>query len=393
MVMLKNNFLEDFKQEIDSIIKHQIDELVTQGPMVDHPFIHKVYEWANHYLDNHGRRMHGIAVILAYQAAEGKDLYRIIKIAAALQLYHHHTLVHDDIYDEDLMRRGWPTTHEAFANWFAKGDHHHNSPRRLFISDGKRFGTIAAFAYGKIIRALAFHLILTSGFSEKEVLKVVRLLNWHDIYDNTAQLKDIYCEKSNVSISECLTNAWLKTGKLFEVCAEIGSLLAKASQLQVDALKKLIGNIGLAYQLQDDLEDLSCDSEKGQGRGIGADLLCRKSTYLYALAQEMAQEEDRLVLTKWQKKSSDTFADSLEIKRVLEILKEIDIEKVCQHKIKELCSEGFSATLSAKPKIREELVENLKEFADYFLSREYWKRKIASGKLKAELLLDYEDES
>ena len=53
--------------------------------------------------------------------ADGKGLPKYLRVAAAIQLYHHHTMVHDDVYDEDTARRRWPTTHVAFADWTFSG--------------------------------------------------------------------------------------------------------------------------------------------------------------------------------------------------------------------------------------------------------------------------------
>ncbi|UUZ48665.1 polyprenyl synthetase family protein [Massilia sp. B-10] len=146
--------LDQVRVAIDQELARIIDHLAGRGPEHGHPLIGRVYRWMRHYLANDGKRMHGIAVVLAHRACGGKLDQAILPVAAAMQLYHHHTLVHDDIYDEDHTRRGWPTAHAAFIAG-SRSRPGRTDPSTVFAGKGMRRGVITAFAYGKICRAVA----------------------------------------------------------------------------------------------------------------------------------------------------------------------------------------------------------------------------------------------
>lgn len=370
--------LDALRLAIDEEISRSIVFLEQAGPENKHPLIQRVYRWMRHYLDSGGKRMHGIAVVLAYQACGGKAIQSIIPFAAALQLYHHHTLVHDDIYDEDSARRGWPTSHLAFASLFrgreGSRSAQKSSPSTLFTDDALRRGAITAFAYGKICRAMAGQALLRSGFPAEARLEVAMSLDVHDLYDNVAQIKDVYHEGDAMPLPDaCLDNAWLKTGRLFEVCAYTGARLAEAQPEQLVALKTWAGQTAIAYQLQDDLEDLNVDSEKGQGRGIAADLLHCKPTYLYSLARTMASGADLEALLCWQGGDKQ----GLDVATISAILERCGAMARCQQEVERCLQRACIALSEAQPKFSAQACATMSAFSRYFLSPAYWRRHIA----------------
>lgn len=373
-----------FRQEIDGAMRALFERMVRSGPMAHDPLVRQVYRWAGHYLESGGRRMHGVCVWLTYAALGGTDEEAIRKVAAAVQLYHHHTMVHDDVYDEDTARRRWPTTHVAFADWFAAHQGRDDQvPTRLFGSDAARRGAVTAFAYGKIMRALGLYGIGSAGFDPARTMAVSNLLNWHELFDNAGQMKDVDLEGRQVPSSRtCLSNAWLKTGRLFEICARIGAILAGAGEREQDALACWAGNAGLAYQIQDDLEDIADASEKGQGRGIGVDLLYCKPTYLYALARELAAPDDRAALLEWEQ--AQRTAEG--IPRIVDIIKRSGAHRQVEHKVQQLLEEGQQALRSIGDRITPGCEEAMRTFARYFVSADYWNRPLEHGLPKLEQL-------
>ena len=377
--------LDALRARIDLEIERQVAALLVEAPERDHPLVGRVYRWLRHYLDASGKRMHGLAAILAFRACAPGPHESIVPVAAALQLYHHHTLVHDDIYDEDDSRRGWPTSQRAFASLFEeRARAAHGGRGSLFVEPSLRYGTISAFAYGKICRALTGHRILAAGFPPEARLDVAAALEWHDLHDNAAQLKDVYHEGCEMpSSQQCLDNAWLKTGRLFEVCAFAGARFANASEARMRALEAWAGKSALAYQMQDDLEDLEIDSEKGQGRGVGTDLLSCKPTYLYASAKELANATDRAVLTRWQ--SGD--AGDLGMHDLVDILHRSGAVERCREQVRrcvELAGTALELPAAAFAPQDRELMTC---FTSYFVSPAYWRRAIDDGQSRARRLL------
>jgi len=375
--------LDLIRVAIDSEIARLIDTMERDGPSCKHPLIGRVYRWMRHYLESCGKRMHGIAVTLAYRACGGSSVKKIAPIAAAFQLYHHHTLVHDDIYDEDMCRRGWPTTHMAFADYLDDVPDASDGKCILFSNGKLRRGTITAFAYGKICRALAGSLITGAAFPESVRMDITRALEQHDLYDNAAQLQDIYHEGSSIPGPQvCLDNAWLKTGRLFEVCAYAGGRLAEASGAQISALKKWAGLSALAYQLQDDLEDLAPDSEKGQGRGVGTDLVRCKPTYLYSMAKTLADGQDRTILLNWQSGTK-----GMKMDEVISALHRSGSLEACRQKVDECVSQACASLETAVPPFPVSEKETMAEFSRYYISSAYWRRHISADENRATALL------
>ena len=386
--------LDQRRAAIDRCLARAIDGLLAHGPAQDDPLVGRMYRWMRHYLDNGGQRMHGIAVMLAYEACGGQDTDAIVPVAAALQLYHHHTLVHDDLYDEDHSRRGWPTTHQAFADWYGNRGPHPAAARassgrkgrtavphatqavpatRLFASDALRRGSVVAFAYGKMCRALAGYLIAGSGFGEAARLEATRLLDWHDLFDNAAQVRDVHHEgQAMPDPATCLDNAWLKTGRLFEVCARVGARLAQATEAQCEAVQAWAGQAALAYQLQDDLEDLAPDSEKGQGRGAASDLQHCKPTYLYAMAMTLARGADLALLQRWQagEQARLTAGD------VIAVLDRCGAMAACAAEVQRCIERSLQALASARPAFDAVRDEAMRAFARHFVSPAYWRRRL-----------------
>ncbi|MBV8049072.1 MAG: polyprenyl synthetase family protein [Paludibacterium sp.] len=375
--------LERLRQRIDDCLAAAIAEQEQCGPERDHPLIGRVYRWLRHYLDCDGKRMHGIAVLLAHRACDG-DEAAIEPVAAALQLYHHHTLVHDDIYDEDSARRGWPTVHQAFADWFGARPGGAAGAGRVFVNGRMRRGVITAFAYGKVCRALAGRLLLGSRFDAGALLDVARALEAHELFDNAAQLKDVFHEGGAMPAPEaCLDNARLKTGRLFELCAYAGARLAGAGVGRQQALARWAGSSALAYQLQDDLADLDAASEKGQGRGVASDLLHCKPTYLYALAKMLAEGADRDALFAWQAGNPSALAHG----DIIAILHRCGAVEACRAEVARHIEAANAALMSAQPALRPEWLSLLSQFSAYFVSRAYWHRPLSQGARPVSALL------
>jgi geranylgeranyl diphosphate synthase type I len=370
--------IEELAGRVDAAIRAILDRSLESAPGREHPVVRLIHGSIYDYLENGGKRMHGTSVLLAFAAAGGSPIDAILPVAAGFQLYHHHTLVHDDIYDQDSRRRGSPTIHRAFADWFERangGPRGHAPPGiGIFTSCSGRLGTVAGFIQGKIVHALAFESIAQAPFPASERLAALRALNSHDLGDNASEVIDVVDEGSQVPEPDaCLEIARLKTGRLFRVGAETAGRLAGASPGQMSALSDWAGAVSTAYQLQDDLEDLETDSEKGAGRGIGTDLRTCKPTYLLSIALERANAADHRTLCDWIASPTDR-ADDLE--RIIAAVRATGAVDACREKVAALVAEGRSVLYSTEPPLDPEALALMARFGEYFVSKRYWKRSL-----------------
>jgi len=373
--------LNQWLDQINVAIKDELDRIYKQAPSQNHPLISRVYKSVYAYLDNGGKRLHSIPIILSYLSTGGERVEDILPLCSAIQLYHHHTLVHDDIYDEDLKRRGSPTIHQAFYDFFNEKDTKEKVPTTLFVNDARRKGAIAAWAQGKIVHALVFECLYQLDISAEQRLEVIRLLNLHDIHDNAAQLKDVYHEGQKIpSPQACLDIVYEKTGKLYEVGINCALIASGASEKEVQALKLWGRNIAIAYQLEDDLQDLYADSEKGKGRGVGADLYKAKPTFILATALELASEEEREQLKRWI--AGET--KGLTIEKIIGILFSSGAVNLCVEKIKKLIHDGLEE-IKVNVSLTEDMASLFRDISYYSISDDYWRRVLPGVKYPFDL--------
>lgn len=201
-----------------------------------------------HILAAGGKRMRPRLVLLSHAAAGGTPDERVIPLAAAVEIIHTATLVHDDINDQGTLRRGRETVNSRWGSTFAllTGDF-------LFT---KTYEIMAPYTpeYNRVLAQAAIELV------EGETLQI-------DASRSGTFDRDLY-----------MTIIAKKTASLFVACAKLGALAADAPTAWRDALGQYAYNLGLAFQIVDDVLDLIADPETlgknagidiAQGRGIG----------------------------------------------------------------------------------------------------------------------------
>jgi len=229
-----------------------------------------LYEPGSYILNSGGKRLRPLLVLLSSKAVGGnfKDAYNA---AAAVEMLHNFTLVHDDIMDNADKRRGRLTLHKMYDNSTAilTGDSLLSIAYEYLLKDcnGSAKQVISSFTHGLI-----------------EVCEGQSL-------DTDFELR------KNVSLSEYIVMIKKKTAAMAEMCCKIGALLGGGTKSQVNALGNYGLNLGIAFQIQDDLLDISAD-EKKFGKTIGGDLVEGKKTFLFLEALEKSRGEDRKKLMK-----------------------------------------------------------------------------------------------
>ncbi|KAA0966015.1 polyprenyl synthetase family protein [Sporosarcina sp. ANT_H38] len=190
-----------------------------------------------------------------------------LTIACAVELLHTYSLIHDDLpcMDDDDFRRGKPTNHIVY-------------------------GEAVAVLAGDALQTLAFgsltHLVDTSA---QDTLRIIRLLS--DASGATGmvggQMLDIEGETKKLSLSELETIHVNKTGALLSFCIGAGAILAGLDEEKSAKLKDFAYHIGLAFQIQDDILDITSTTEE-LGKTVGSDAISEKSTYPSLLGLEGA---------------------------------------------------------------------------------------------------------
>jgi geranylgeranyl diphosphate synthase type II len=237
--------------------QHQLEKLrkIVQKEIQNLPSSHKLplfYEPIHYVNTIPGKKIRPLLTIICGMSVGG-NLNNLIHPAAAIELLHNFTLVHDDIMDNDDSRRGHPTIH---VKW--------DIGTAILAGDG-----LIGLAYQKLLN--------TEG---KDTLKIVKLFTEAiiDICEGQA-LDKTFETKDDVRENEYLEMISKKTATLIKLACQIGAIIGRGNANQVKALTLYGYNIGMGFQVQDDLLDVIAD-EKKLGKKVGSDLQMNKKTIL-----------------------------------------------------------------------------------------------------------------
>ncbi len=244
-------------------------------------------------LENGGKRIRPV-LTLEFCRICGGDVEKAIPYALAVEMIHTYSLIHDDLpcMDNDDMRRGKPSSHKVFGEANA-----------LLAGDG--------------LLSLAFEVLLSA---DDEPAKLVRagaeLAKAAGCSGMIAgQVMDLKNEGRKATLDEIKATDKCKTGELIRIAALLGCICAGATQNQIEAAEKYCAGIGLAFQIVDDILDVTGD-EAVLGKPIGSDGEKGKSTYVSLLGLEKSSEY-ALELTENAKRNLDIFGDEAEFLKEL----------------------------------------------------------------------------
>ncbi|HED06071.1 MAG TPA: polyprenyl synthetase family protein [Ignavibacteria bacterium] len=220
-----------------------------------------LYEPASYIIEGEGKRIRPLLVLFSVKAVGG-NFNQAYNAAVAVELLHNFTLVHDDIMDNADKRRGRPTVH-------------------------KLYNTNTAILVGDSLLSVAYELLLKdcNGNSKKIFSAFTKGLV--EVCEGQSMDKD-FETKNDVSINNYITMIRKKTAALSEMCCKVGAYLGNGSEAEIKALANFGRNIGMAFQIHDDLLDVSADETKF-GKFVGGDLVEGKKTFLFLSALNKAE--------------------------------------------------------------------------------------------------------
>jgi len=220
-----------------------------------------------------GKRIRPILCMSASRAVGGKT-EDVIMIACALEMIHTYSLIHDDLpaVDNDDLRRGKPTCHIAFDDATA-------------ILTGDALLTLAF----EILSSIELNQININNASKR--LRVINIIAKAAGYKGmiAGQIKDIAAEGKRIGLKDLEKMHALKTGALIEASISTGAILGNGSVEQIEQLDIYAKNIGLAFQVIDDVLNVEGDPAV-MGKDVGTDQVHEKSTYPSILGIEKSKK-------------------------------------------------------------------------------------------------------
>ncbi|MGQ9788056.1 MAG: polyprenyl synthetase family protein [Candidatus Hadarchaeaceae archaeon] len=327
-----------YLEECAALVEPEINRWISKGLQPE-----VLAKAMRHLIEAGGKRLRPCLALSACEAVGGKK-EDAIESAAALELFHNFTLIHDDIMDHDEFRRNVKTVHVIWGE-----------PLAIIAGD-------ALFA--KVFEAAAANALrLRLGL--ESTVELFNTLSRASFELCQGQVLDMLFEKRNdVTEEEYLQMISGKTGALTEAAAKIGALLGNATMEQIQALAGYGRLIGIAFQMQDDVLGVLGKQEKF-GKPIGSDIREGKKTLIILKALNLAPERDKETLLKVFGKSSAT---SEEIGAVIGVLKKVGAVDYVAEQARKMVAEA-KMKLGILPESRAK--ETLLGIADFVVEREF----------------------
>ena len=273
-------------EEIRSIVSKEwslLDQEIEKQLSSDIELINNISQYI---VNSGGKRIRPLIVLLSARACGASDLDRIVKAAAMIEFIHTATLLHDDVVDNSDSRRGIKTAHQSFGN-----------ESTILVGDflySRAFQIMVQINHMGIMEVMSD---ATNTIAEGEVLQLINSGN------------------PKINKEQYLEVIYRKTGKLFEAAMVVGGLLSNQSQKVLNTLQLFGKELGMAYQIVDDVLDYSSSFEI-MGKDVGDDLAEGKVTLpmIYTLEREMPDMQEvigQAILNK-DSKNADKIIGSIQ---------------------------------------------------------------------------------
>lgn len=314
-------------------IQDLINEEISRQPFTGFP--PSLYAPIAYTMHQGGKRMRPALTLLACEMFGG-DIRKALYPAIGIEIFHNFTLVHDDIMDQAPLRRNRET---VFKKW--------NTNLAILSGD-----TMFALAYDYLVRCDPDLLPLLLPLFNRTAIEVCE----------GQQLDMEFETRKDVGIDEYLEMIRLKTAVLPATALKTGAILARAPEKEAQLIYTVGINVGLAFQLIDDVLDVYGEQDKF-GKSIGNDILTRKKTFLYLKAYELATDIQRSELDACF--SRVDISPNEKIRKVVAIYDALNVKAEVYKVVDEYYNKAFDTfnTLDVVPQRRAELEKFIEKLA------------------------------
>lgn len=295
----------------------------------------ELYEPTNYILALGGKRIRPALTLMGCQIFNS-DISQAVKPALAMEVFHNFTLMHDDIMDHAPLRRGMETVH---TKWDIN----------------------TAILSGDIMLVKAYDLLM--DVDDSKLRRVLEVFNKTAARVCEGQQYDMnYENQKKVRLNDYMYMITLKTAVLLGGSLQIGAIIGGADEKDSNALYDFGKNIGIGFQLMDDILDVYGDPEKF-GKQEGGDIIANKKTYLLIKALENAEGDTKKELKHWLK--AKTFDKKEKVKAVKRIYKQLGVKKAALAEMENYFNLAEKSLLSVSSSFESKVVltklaENLK---------------------------------
>lgn len=318
----------EIEREINDFFDQVISDLKSQK--LDQSLI-GLYEKLKTFVSLGGKRLRPISSIMAFQACCPKEKFTpelrkaAIKLAIGFELLHNSTLIHDDIMDQDELRRGSPTVWKMFANSLpSQAMTTEQSDGVLFRTGGALYSVTHGILAGNILVGESLKLI-SEVVAETNNQKIMQIYIDAYLNVNYGQVEDI---SGSTGEEEYMRMIDKKTGALFRCAILAGAELAGADNEKVKAFSRYAKEMSAAFQLFDDIMDIDPSSLKGHVPG--SDIRQGKMTLLATRALKNAPKDKSEILARalCMHSSGESVVPNELVEECIQIIREYSLESV-----------------------------------------------------------------
>lgn len=298
-----------------------------------------LYEPVRYLMNLKGKRIRPVSCLLAANVFTDK-IEKAFPVAYSIEMFHNFTLMHDDVMDDADLRRGNQTVHV-------------------------KYDINTAILSGDLMMIKSYQHLINCCIDLEMKNKLLNLFTETAIEVCEGQQYDMDFEKQdNVSLDDYLLMIKLKTAVLLGGTFKAGALIGGATDEDADHFYKMGLNLGLAFQIQDDLLDIY-GTEYNFGKKIGGDIIQKKKTYLYLKTLELADDNGRTVLNNIY--NDDSLSPEIKIKNVKKLFDKYNIKYHAESLIDELTENALAHFNSIS--VEKHKLQEIKKLMDLLLRR------------------------
>jgi geranylgeranyl diphosphate synthase type I len=275
-------------KEVDRSLLAYIDEVGTNE---------KLRKAMRHYPEAGGKRLRPITAIVVADAIGGRGK-TAIPFGCSLEIIHNFTLIHDDVIDQDVMRRGRPSIH-------------------------KLFDVPTAIVAGDALFAVAYQVLAKTDVDGESLRRLLASLSDAVYLVAEGQQMDVDFENApDVTVDAYMEMVEKKTAVLFACAAEGGAIIGGGTEKQIQDMKEYARLVGIGFQIWDDVLGLTAD-EKELGKPVGSDIRRGKRTLIAVHALEKLGPKGKKEKEGILKGLGDEKATNAEVRKVIDLFAEL----------------------------------------------------------------------
>ena len=299
----------------------------------------ELYQPISYLMDLGGKRLRPACLLMACNLFS-PNISKAIKPALGIEVFHNFTLMHDDIMDNAPLRRGQPTVHQ-------------------------KWNQSVAILSGDVMLVEAYKLMMQ--VDPEIIIQILEIFNATAVGVCEGQQIDMNFESlSEVSIEQYINMIRLKTAVLLGGALKIGALIGGSSLADANLLYQFGENLGIAFQLHDDILDVYGDPEKF-GKQVGGDIISNKKTFMLISAQSLAEGD---LSSKLENLLCSLENDSArKVIAVTAIYDQLGVRKLAEHEMSNFAAKAVQALDQVSADNSKK--EILKKFAEQLLVREH----------------------